>query len=466
MNTPIPSWLLAPLPTQWRKRLEIACGVVGAAASIAALSMSMPVDPARIPKSSQLDMRPSTTDTLRRELERKMDSTPKLPTELVTAIATGDLPAMNRLYVKGMDLDGTISLGCHSGDKKVIAWLLDHGADIHDRDARTATEELPVLVADPYSDVVAFLLEKGAQDSTLDRAVVAGAPNAVRRRIAARDQPDADDEGPLYLAVSSASGALATRLDIVDQLLAAGADPNRHGDSSVDVLDGALVACADQEDCMAMTLRLVKAGARTTGDALSAAISKEDPIRDALLPILLKRLEKGATSIALSRSFAIPGPVVKLVASKGVDWAWHDGESDEAIPLRDAIERGDREAVEAMIKAGAPVTRAWKNAASPLERAIEAVGSEGAEPHIAELIIERGASVNTRLPDGRTPLFAAAETGNLRLVTYMLDHGARPNDVVLDETAVDAAVERGNVPAARLIHSRGGRPLRPTGSSM
>jgi hypothetical protein len=76
---------------------------------------------------------------------------------------------------------------------------------------------------------------------------------------------------------------------------------------------------------------------------------------------------------------------------------------------------------------------------------------------IVELLVERGASPTRRLPDGRMPLFAAAESGDVRAVTFLLDHGANPNDRVIDDTALDAAERASMLPAARVIHARGGR---------
>lgn len=76
---------------------------------------------------------------------------------------------------------------------------------------------------------------------------------------------------------------------------------------------------------------------------------------------------------------------------------------------------------------------------------------------MVELLVARGADVNRRFPDGRTPLFAAAETGEIRIVNVLLARGARVNDRVLDDTALDAAESNGHVPAARVLHAHGGR---------
>jgi hypothetical protein len=41
-------------------------------------------------------------------------------------------------------------------------------------------------------------------------------------------------------------------------------------------------------------------------------------------------------------------------------------------------------------------------------------------------------------------------------VNFLLAHGARVNERVLDDTALDAAEQHGNVPAARVLAAHGG----------
>ena len=46
--------------------------------------------------------------------------------------------------------------------------------------------------------------------------------------------------------------------------------------------------------------------------------------------------------------------------------------------------------------------------------------------HVAQLLLERGADVNTRRHDHRTPLHVASYSGNVEIVYLLLDHGADP----------------------------------------
>jgi ankyrin repeat protein len=88
------------------------------------------------------------------------------------------------------------------------------------------------------------------------------------------------------------------------------------------------------------------------------------------------------------------------------------------------------------------------------------MGGNADYARIVELLVARGADVNRRLPDGRTPLFAAAEGGELRVVNALLERGARVNDLVLDDTALDVAEQNSHQPAARVLHAHGARRAR------
>lgn len=51
-------------------------------------------------------------------------------------------------------------------------------------------------------------------------------------------------------------------------------------------------------------------------------------------------------------------------------------------------------------------------------------------------------------------------TGDLRIINALLERGARLNDLILDDTALDAAEANDRQPAARVLHARGGRRAR------
>jgi ankyrin repeat protein len=462
-------WLFQPLSREMRARLELCFGVVVTGAAIVGLSTVIRPEGSKL--MAMKTMR-SPSSFVERDSDADLRAVPPAPPrvapEFAKAVAAGDLVTMQRLYTQGMPLDGMLAVAADTGHMQAATWLLDHGADVHEDEDTT---ESAVLAGDEHPELVAMLLERGVPEVSLTRAAQANAPNAVRRLLAAHAAVNDGDPSGLSAAASVARGTTENRNLIVDMLLAAGADPNHAETESA--LTSAVRGCEEDgaphrgtRECLEMIDVLVKHGARTKGDAFVLALGLEERTRDAVLDALLAtRLEPGATATALAQVTTVPAPVLKRLAAKGVDWSWHDGEEDAALPLLAAIQRGDRDFARALLDLGAPVDARFKDATSTLGVAIDGAtnGNSADYARVVELLLARGADVNRRLPDGRTPLFAAAETGDLRILTALLDRGARVNDVVLDDTALDAAEQNGHQPAARLLHARGGRRARGQG---
>jgi ankyrin repeat protein len=457
-------WLFRPLGRTARARLEVCLGVVVTGAAMVALSTVIHVDPARL---AALSPAPSVGFERRAEADLRAVPAPgpTVAPEFAHAVARGDLATMARLHTPGMALDGMLALAAESGERPVALWLLEHGADVHEDEG---SADSPILLADQHPDMVAFLLEHGAAESSLTTAAEANASNAVLRLLAAHANVNPADATPLTAAVASTRGTAESKRLIIDKLLAAGADPNRdYGENpltaAVRSCDAAREERASTEECLPIIKVLVKHGARAQGDALAAALAIDDTARAAPLEALLAApLERGATAVALAQSSVVPARELKQLVAKGVDWAWHDGEDDAALPLFAAVQRGDRDFVRALLDVGAPANVHFKDGTSPLGAAIDGTADGGTPSYarIVELLVARGVDVNRRLPDGRTPLFAAAESGDLRVVTALLDRGARVNDLVLDDTALDVAEQHGHQPAARILHARGARRAR------
>jgi hypothetical protein len=249
-------------------------------------------------------------------------------------------------------------------------------------------------------------------------------------------------------------------------LLEAGADVQKTqwgpaGDAlaaAASACDGAQDESPTPEQCGATLANLVARGARGTGAALAAAMVARSPHRAvAFRAVLAAEAVPGAPSVALATASVLSPEHVKELLLRGVDWAWHDGEEDAALPLVAAVQRGDRDAVRLLLDAGAPADRSYKSGATALAAALDGLPRGAEYARIVELLVLRGASPSRRLPDGRSPLFAAAEAGDLRALTFLLDRGANPNELVLDDTALDAAEQNSQLAAARVLHARGGR---------
>ncbi|MFO8006738.1 MAG: ankyrin repeat domain-containing protein [Candidatus Brocadiia bacterium] len=114
---------------------------------------------------------------------------------------------------------------------------------------------------------------------------------------------------------------------------------------------------------------------------------------------------------------------VKLLVREGA----HLAEADSAA---DAAARGEREAVVALLEAGADVSSPAEGGLTPLHCAVGAGRAE-----IARMLIEHGADVNATTRRGRTPLHLAAWGGNARLISLLLEAGA-------DAEVVENSAER------------------------
>jgi ankyrin repeat protein len=388
--------------------------------------------------------------------------TPHLTAAFAAALREGDLKAMDATYTDESSLGVALKAAAADGKPDVVKWVLDKGADVHFGEGEV---DAPILQADAHPQVVKLLLERGVSEAELSNAAGAGAPNAVGR-ILAKDKSAArpkDGSTPLVDAINSSVASEDNRRLVVDKLLAAGADPN-----DGDPLGASLAHCAaDAEGCLPITKQLLARHPDVSGDALGAVIDLEEgPTRSKLLDTLLSgKLEPNATAVALSHVDGTGDPaMLKRLTARGVAWTFHDGENDAVAPFVDAVERQDLAAVRLMLDAGAPADYHYKDGRSALGSAIEAAAREnGDAERIVEVLVQRGANVNRRLPDGRPPLFAAAESGDVRVVKAILEAGARVNERVLDETALDAAERSGHTPVARVLDGYGARraPPRP-----
>ena len=125
-------------------------------------------------------------------------------------------------------------------------------------------------------------------------------------------------------------------------------------------------------------------------------------------------------------------------------------------PLFDAIDAGDRAAVERALANGADVNSRAPDQATPLIAA-----ALGDQPAIVELLLSKGADVGARNSGGFTALHAAAYSGSIPIAKLLLEKGA-----VLDDAANKAGVtpmmvagEEDHASVVELLIARGADPF-------
>jgi ankyrin repeat protein len=126
--------------------------------------------------------------------------------------------------------------------------------------------------------------------------------------------------------------------------------------------------------------------------------------------------------------------------------------SDGITPLMYAALYGTVDEVRALLDAGANPNAKNDAGATALLWAVDDAAK-------TRLLIARGADVNVRSLDGRTPLMvAAAQAGSSEVLTLLLDKGADPNVDLEDLTALGEAAYAGDVAAMQLLMARGADP--------
>ena len=121
------------------------------------------------------------------------------------------------------------------------------------------------------------------------------------------------------------------------------------------------------------------------------------------------------------------------------------------LRLIDAVRRGDRNAVRALLRNHVDV-----NVAQPDGSTALLLAADRNDPELVDLLIKAGANVNARNDYGATPLYAASAGGNIEILEILLDAKADVNaTLVRGETPLMAVADKGNLDAVRLLLDHG-----------
>jgi len=192
--------------------------------------------------------------------------------------------------------------------------------------------------------------------------------------------------------------------------------------------------------CALMTvLALVPAQASSYDDYFKAvklddATAVENLLRRGFDPNTIEE-ERGDTGLILALREKSMAVVKALLKSPRLNLEARTGNGDNALMI--AAFSANREAVDLLLAKGAAVNRdGW----TPLHYA-----AAGGDNGIAQLLLDRKASLDARSPNGTTPIMMAARGGHIMMVKLLLDAGA---DATLKNergmTAIDFAKEGGH----------------------
>jgi len=123
------------------------------------------------------------------------------------------------------------------------------------------------------------------------------------------------------------------------------------------------------------------------------------------------------------------------------------------ISIKDAITKGNIEAVKKHIAAGTDVNAKGKSGSTPLHYA-------GFGPkETVELLIDAGADVNAKDGRGKTPLHIAAGGGKMEVVELLIAKGADVNAKAghAGRTPLDWAIQLDEAETADLLRKHGGK---------
>jgi ankyrin repeat protein len=232
-------------------------------------------------------------------------------------------------------------------------------------------------------------------------------------------------------------------LEVVDLLLAKGADPLAHDAGTMTPLHVAA------RDGRTKVVRLLLARARCSSSVLRDVLFVASGSARGRPEVVA--LIEGALEDACRREAGVPPASASATADRDAR-AEKGATPDEELIL--AAERDDAAAVRRALERGAAPDAAGPGGVTPLMSACEAGNDE-----MARLLLARGADLGRRDARGNTPLLIACAAGHGRLAAHLIHAGAEA-EVMNDDgyTALMGAARCDDKPLVELLLARGADP--------
>jgi ankyrin repeat protein len=403
----------------------------------------------------------------------------------VTALS---LAAVNRnaaivetLLKAGADATGSVSNGqtilmtaARTGDPTVVRLLLDHGADVNARESQLGETALIWAAAENHPEVVKLLVDRGADVNVRSKSLTfprdrfglegvltilprgnwtplmyaarEGATEAARALVDLRAQINAVDPDGTTALVRAITNA---HYDTAGVLIEKGADPNIADTAGM----AALYAAVDMS---------------SLGEVYGRPARK---VNDKLTPfdVIDMLLARGANPNAQLKT-----PTLQRNHTPGEPLL-----GEGTTPLMRAAKNGDFRAMQILLDHGADPTIVQKNhttvlmLAAGLGRGLgvfaKDVGSEADLHAASKLALDHGVDVNLSSDSGLTALHLAAQSGLDSIVKLLVERGARLD--VKDKqgrTPVDVALGvggRGRAGGPPPVYEKTAALLRELGSA-
>jgi RNA polymerase sigma factor (sigma-70 family) len=362
--------------------------------------------------------------------------------------------------------DMPLHIAARSGFRRVTAALLHAGADANGVNAAGQTSlhiaaqpgqksSLP-----PYAPLITLLREKGACDDIFSTALL-GDRERLQTFLAANREilNSRDSSGATPLMLASWLGYT----EMVRDLLIQGADAtlrDNTGRSAVsirssavdinpEIIDLLLAAGAEIELQTALALNRVEwvESLLTAHPTLADSATVNWAIENQISPPLIERLVAFGAKLSPQDAAAL-GLTELLARMLTADPEMpRRRDSERRTPLHHAAYSGQSEAVRFLLERGATINAVAGNGATPLNLAVVRQHHS-----LVAQLLQAGADVNQADHRGETPIFAACVQGDVSLTTLLMEAGATANSMGSGKTTpLHLAVQSGSLTLVKYL---------------